>query len=92
MCFSVLDYREQIYVCNTENGIQISAAVLIIIFSENHLCDLRSMVEGATYYFFHCIKYSDERQVFNDTFRVFQPFNILSTKSRGYWDIKKSRN
>ena len=34
-------------------------------------------MEDATHYFFHRIKYIDERQVFNDTVRVFQP---LTTK------------
>ena len=38
---------------------------------DNPLCDLLGVIEDATHYFFHCIKYFDERQVFNDTVRVF---------------------
>ena len=43
---------------------------------DNPLCDLCGMIEGAAHYFFHCIKYFDERQVFNDTVRVVQPLTI----------------
>ena len=34
------------------------------------------MIEDATHYFFHCIKYFDGRQVFNDTVGIFQPLTI----------------
>ena len=33
-------------------------------------------MEDATHFFFHCIIYIGERQVFNDTFRQFQPLTI----------------
>ena len=35
-------------------------------------------MEDATHFFFHCNKYSGERQVFNDTVREFQPLTINS--------------
>ena len=34
------------------------------------------MIEDAIHYFFHCRKFTMERQVFNDTVRVFQPLSI----------------
>ena len=34
------------------------------------------MVEDAIHYFFRCRKFTIERRVFNDTFRVFQPLSI----------------
>ena len=34
------------------------------------------MIEDAIYYFFHCRKFTMERQAFNDTVRVFQPLSI----------------
>ena len=43
---------------------------------DNLLGDLSGVIEDATHYFFHCIKYCDERQVFNDTVRGFQPLTI----------------
>ena len=43
---------------------------------DNPLCDLCGVIEDAIHYFFHGIKYFDERQVFNDTVRVFQPISI----------------
>ena len=60
---------------------EISAAVLIMIFSEiafliNPLCDLCGVVEDAIHYFFHCRKHLEEREAFNDTDRNFQPINI----------------
>ena len=33
-------------------------------------------IEDAIHYFFHCRKFTLERQVFNDTVRVFQPLSI----------------
>ena len=33
-------------------------------------------MEDATHFFFHCIKYIGERQVFNDTVTEFQPLTI----------------
>ena len=43
---------------------------------DNPLCDLCGMIEDAIHYFFHCRKFTLERQVFNDTVRVFQPLSI----------------
>ena len=43
---------------------------------DNPLCDLCGMLEDAIHYFFHCRKFTMERQVFNDTVRVFQPLSI----------------
>ena len=34
------------------------------------------MIEDAIHNFFHCRKFTLERQVFNDTVRVFQPLSI----------------
>ena len=34
------------------------------------------VMEDATHFFFHCVKYIGERQVFNDTVREFQPLTI----------------
>ena len=59
---------------------EIIAATLIMTFSDiihdNPLCDLCGMIEDAIHYFFHCRKFTLERQVFNDTVRVFQPLSI----------------
>ena len=44
---------------------------------DNPLCDLCGVIEDATHYFFHCIKYFYEIQVFDDTDRVFQPLAII---------------
>ena len=46
---------------------------------DNPLCNLCGVMEDATYYFFHCIKIIDERQVFIDTVRVFQPLTTNLT-------------
>ena len=46
----------------------ISVIILYVIF--------RGMIEDAIHYFFHCRKFTMERQVFNDTVRVFQPLSI----------------
>ena len=43
---------------------------------DNPLCDLCGMVEDANRYFFHCRKFTIERQVFNDTIKVLQPLSI----------------
>ena len=43
---------------------------------DNPLCDLRGVIEDAIHYFFHCRKFTMERQVFNDTVRVFQPLSF----------------
>ena len=43
---------------------------------DNPLCDLCGMIEDAIHYFFHCRKFTLERQVFNDTVRVFQTLSI----------------
>ena len=42
----------------------------------NPFCDFCGEVEDAYHYFFQCRKYTDERQVFNDTVRGFHPLNI----------------
>ena len=42
---------------------------------DNLLYDLCGVIEDVTHYFFHCIAYFDERQVFNDTFRGFEPLS-----------------
>ena len=34
------------------------------------------MIEDAIHFFFHCRKFTMERQVFNDTVRVFEPLSI----------------
>ena len=43
---------------------------------DNPLCEWCGVMEDATHFFFHCIKYIDERQVSNDTAREFQPLTI----------------
>ena len=43
---------------------------------DNSLCEWCGVVEDATHFFFHCIKYIDERQILNDTVRDFQPLTI----------------
>ena len=47
------------------------------------------MMEDATHFFFHCIKYIGERQVFNDTVREFQPLttNLILFGSEN-WNIE----
>ena len=47
----------------------------------NHICDnplgeLCGMVEDAIHYFFLCRRYTTQRQVIDDTVRVFQPLSI----------------
>ena len=43
---------------------------------DNPLCDLCGVVEDAIHYFFHCRRYTIERQVFNDTVVMLQPQSI----------------
>ena len=43
---------------------------------DNPLCDLCGVVEDAIHYFFHCRRYTIERQVFNDTVVMLQPLSI----------------
>ena len=43
---------------------------------DNPLCEWFGVMEDATHSFFHCIKYIDERQVFNAKFRDFQPLGL----------------
>ena len=43
---------------------------------DNPLCDLCGVVEDTIYYFFHCRRYTTERQVFNDTVSIVQPLSI----------------
>ena len=38
---------------------------------DNPLCEWCGVMEDATHFFFHCIKYIGEKQVFNDTVREF---------------------
>ena len=40
---------------------------------DNPLCEWCGVMEDATHFCFHCIKYIDERQVFNGTVRDFKP-------------------
>ena len=59
-----------------------NCSILKNIFFRNHLrdnplCDLCGMVEDAIHYFFHCRKFTIERQVFNDTVRVLSIDMIL---------------
>ena len=54
---------------------------IIVALFRNHgcnnpLCDVCGVIEDVTHYFFHSIKYIDERQVFNDTVNVCQPLTI----------------
>ena len=43
---------------------------------DSSLCDLCGVVEDVIYCFFHCRRFTIERQVFNDTVRVIQPRSI----------------
>ena len=55
----------------------------------NPLCEWCGVMEDATHFFFHCIKYIGERQVFNDTVREFQPLTInLIYFGSENWNIK----
>ena len=54
---------------------EIIAATLIMTFLEIISVIIR-MIEDAIHFFFHCRKFTMERQVFNDTVRVFQPLSI----------------
>ena len=47
-------------------------------------------MEDAIHFFFHCIKYIGERQLFNDTVREFQPLttNLILFGSEN-WNIEK---
>ena len=63
------------------HGLEIIVVALTMIFFRNHvrdnpLCEWCGVMEDATLFFFHCIKYIGERQVFNDTVREFQPLTI----------------
>ena len=55
----------------------------------NPLCEWCGVMEDATHFFFHCIKYIGERQVFNDTVREFQPLttNLILFGSEN-WNIE----
>ena len=53
------------------------------------LCEWCGVMEDATQFFFHCIKYIGERQVFNDSVRNFQPLTInLILFGSETWDIE----
>ena len=43
---------------------------------DNPLCEWCVVMEDATHFFFYCIKYIGEGQVFNDTVREFPPLTI----------------
>ena len=43
---------------------------------DNPLCEWCGVMEDAIHFSFHCIKYIDERQVFNDTVRYFQTLTM----------------
>ena len=43
---------------------------------DNPLCEWRGVMEDDTNFFFHCIKFIDEKQVLNDTVWDFQPLTI----------------
>ena len=47
-------------------------------------------MEDVTHFFFHCIKYIGERQVFNETVRDFQPLtiNLILFGSETWWNIE----
>ena len=62
-------------------SLEIIVVVLTMIFLGSHVrqnpsCEWYGVMEDATHFFFHCIKYIGERQVFNDTVREFQPLTI----------------
>ena len=43
---------------------------------DNPFCEWCGVMEDATHFLFQCIKYIDERQVFNGTVRDFKPLTI----------------
>ena len=56
---------------------------------DNPLCHLCGVEEDAIHYFFHCRRYTTERQVFNDTGRVLQPLSInLILFGNENWDFE----
>ena len=56
---------------------------------DNPLCEWCGVMEDASHFFFHCIKYIGERQIFNDTVRDFQPLiiNLILFGSKN-WNIE----
>ena len=55
---------------------------------DNPLCDLCGVVEDTNHYFFHCIKFTVQRQVFNDMYN-FQPLCInLFLFGNENWNIE----
>ena len=49
------------------------------------------MVEDAIHYFFHCRKFTIERQVFNDSVRVFKPLSV-DVILRGNYNLNMENN
>ena len=94
MCISLLYYGKYIYSsviharlrknCNSLNNDLFTNHV-----RDNPLCEWCGVMEDATHVFFHCIKYNNERQVFNDTIREFQPLttNLVLFGSEN-WNIE----
>ena len=62
------------------HGLEIIVVVLTTLFRnhvrDNPLCEWCGVMEDATHFFPHCIKYNGERQVFNDNVMDFQPLTI----------------
>ena len=62
------------------HGLEIIAVALTVIFRnhvrDNPLCVWCGVMEDAIHFFFHCIRYIGERQVFNGAVREFQPLTI----------------
>ena len=58
------------------HGLEITIVVLTMIFLEIMLCEWCGVMEDANHFFFQCIRYIDERQVFNDKVMDFQPLTI----------------
>ena len=64
---SVLHVRLRNRCRNLNNDLYIN------LIRDNPLCDLCGVVKDAIHYFFHCRRYTTERQVFNDTVKMLQP-------------------
>ena len=71
ICLSSMHYLEI-----DAAGLRLMVIFSEIIFEINPLCDLCDAVEDTSHYLLHCRNYSVERQVINDTVRVFQPLSI----------------
>ena len=74
MCSSLFYYGKYIYIpvpLFYMQYIEIIVTILTLILLDSPLCDLCGVIEDAIHYFYHNIKYFYERQVFNDTVRIF---------------------